>query len=54
MTLRLEADRPSTEKQYSATVAYRGGKIVGAWIVAGIPWTWSVFGIDQRPEALAH
>jgi hypothetical protein len=54
VTLRLEADRPSTEKQYSATVAYRGGQIVGAWIVSGIPWTWSVFGVDQRPEALAH
>ena len=53
LTLHLEADRPSTEKQYSATVAYQRGRIVGAWVVAGVPWTWSLFGLDQRAEALA-
>jgi len=52
VTFRLEADRPSTERQFSAVVAYRDSRIVGAWIVAGVPWIWTVFGLDQRAEAL--
>jgi hypothetical protein len=54
VTLRLETDRPSTEMQYTASVVCRGGRIIGAWIVAGVPWTWSIFGLDQRAEALSH
>jgi hypothetical protein len=54
VTFRLEADRPSTEMQYTAAVAYRRGQIVGAWVVAGVPWIWSVFGLDQRADVLAH
>lgn len=53
LALRLEADRPSTEKQYTAHVVYRAGRIVGAWVVAGIPWTWSLFALDQRADAIA-
>lgn len=52
VTLQLEADRPSTEKQYTAAVAYRRGQIIGAWVVAGVPWTWSLFALDQRADAL--
>lgn len=53
VTFLLEADRPSTESQYTAHVAYSGGRIVGAWVVAGVPWTWTLFGLDQRSQALA-
>jgi hypothetical protein len=54
VTFRLEGDRPSTERQYSAAVVYGGDQIVGAWVVAGVPWTWTIFGLDQRAEALAQ
>lgn len=53
LALRLEADRPSTEKQYNAYVVYREGRIVGAWVIAGIPWTWTLFALDQRDDAIA-
>ena len=26
---------------------------VGAWVVTGVPWTWTLFGLDRRAEAHA-
>lgn len=59
MTLRavsylLELDRPSTEKQYRATVLHAQGGVVGTWItVFHNIGDWEVYAVTERGAALA-
>ena len=54
VSYRLELDRPSTEKQYRATVLHDRGAVVGGWItVAHDLGDSEVFALTERDAALA-
>jgi hypothetical protein len=54
-TFLLDYDRPSTEKQYLATVLFdSSGQVVGAWLTAGgDSGPWEVFPLSERDRARA-
>ena len=54
MSYLLELDRPSTEKQYRATVVHGRGVVVGGWItVSHDLGDTEVFALTERAAALA-
>jgi len=54
VTYLLERDRPSTEKQYRATVLHYQGKVVGAWVTVGHNiGEREIYAVTERDAALA-